>query len=156
MPLLNEPPGTKTKYYILAWFMKIFQPWNGSKIKTVFHYLPTHKKRGSSVKDYLIYNKDRSVKRNVMEYQEPLKLPKIKIFPWRWIQNLLWLYFLIFSPYFGKWAAHISFLFLQVNYLAISVSIDLCLLQSVRKNTIACVTILLEFLLLTNIYWAST
>lgn len=35
--------------------------------------------------------------------------------------------FLDSLPYFGEWAAHIFFLFLQFNYLAIGGSIHLCL-----------------------------
>lgn len=104
-------PGTKTKYCILTWDLKIFLALNGSKNErlsspSISDPPPTKKQKKShnSVKDHFIHNKDRGMRMNVMEYHKTLKLPTIKmIFKWRWIQTVPWLYFLIllilwFSP----------------------------------------------------------
>lgn len=85
-----------------------------------------------------------------LKYQKPLKLSKIKmIFKWRWIQNLPWLYFLIL--FHALWMSCPHFLF-----ILLVVPIIYAYLQSLKRNIRACITMPLEFLLSTNIYWGST
>lgn len=70
-----------------------------------------------------------------MEYQEPLKLPKIKmIFKRRWIQNLPWFYFLILFHILVNELPTFSFYFCNsTTWLLVVPYIYLCL-SAIRKE----------------------
>lgn len=79
MPLLKEEAlSPENKLLHLSIMSENVSGINGYKTKRLSS-LPTHLLSKNSVEDHLIYNKDRCMKMNVLEYQKSMQIPKIKI-----------------------------------------------------------------------------
>ena len=131
--------------------MKWFQKW-----EIIFPYPSPTTSPKTPVKDHPVHDKDRYMKMNVIEYQKPLKLPKIKvIFQRRWIQNLPWLRFLVLFHATMNELPTLPLYFCNSTTWLLVVPIIHATLQPVKRNTIAHAIMLLEFLS-TNVDWVST